>query len=115
MSSSAFIGLLFPTPVNFLQSSWWGCSQNLSSLLLKVSVVSAVITIFGKLFLNHSDIPYLLILANPVLRGRLMEFTPPPEGALALPLRSKALCGTSCCSSFRHSHWFAILSLVCSV
>jgi len=52
--------------------SW--CCQHLSSLLLKVSVVSADITISGKLFhtftildakkffLNHSDIYYLLIL-----------------------------------------------------
>ena len=47
MLSSVFIWLLFPTPLNSTLS--W-CCQNLSSLLLKMSVVSADITISGKLF-----------------------------------------------------------------
>jgi len=52
MLSSVFIWLLFPTPVNSTLESYntsWSC-QNLSSLLLKVSVVSADITISGNLF-----------------------------------------------------------------
>jgi len=60
-------------PYNHNTISW--CYQNLSSFLLKVSVVSADITLFlvscsihlqfwvqKKIFLNHSDIYYLLIL-----------------------------------------------------
>ena len=54
----------------------FNCCQNLFSLLLKVSVVSADFTIFlassihlqfwvqKKIFLNHSDIYYLLILGD---------------------------------------------------
>jgi len=61
-------------PYNHMYNISW-CCQNLSSLLLKVSVVSADITISGKLFhtftildakekffLNHSDIYHLLLL-----------------------------------------------------
>ena len=52
MLSSVLIWLLFPTPVNSTLYSYnlsW-CCQNLSSLLLKMSVVAADITISGKLF-----------------------------------------------------------------
>ena len=52
MLLSVFTWLLFPTPVNSTLKSYnisW-CCQNLSSLLLKVSVVAADITISGKLF-----------------------------------------------------------------